>query len=327
MKRWTVVIKLVVLAGIVGLVLAISDWRAIVDAVSRVGLVVIAAAFGLSVAVIAVNAVKWQLSVPTARIAVLFRILMISQFYSFFFVGQASGEAAKMYMLSRASGHAGGAVVSVFADRLTSFIGMLLVTVVSFALSPSKYPASLQAISVTGLVVLVAALLALRHDAAFNFAERLASRLERSTREWTRAVTFLRQAIEQWHVAVRNLARVSVGVLIGALVHIGFVLVVIIVAHGVGIRVSFFDWCWIVGIMSIAGLVPIAVANMAQQGSMTVVLQILGVPLSDALALAVLITAVNLLIAMIGALLEWYRWGGLRRSSAKSPAGEAGALR
>jgi len=322
-KVLKVAIKLGVLAGIIGLVLAFCDLRAIFDATSRAGLIIVAAAFGLSIIVIAINAVKWHLSMPTARIAVLFRILMISYFYSFFFVGQASGEAAKMYMLSRASGHAGGAVVSVFADRWTSFIGMLLVTVIGFAFSPSKYPASLQAISVIGLAVLIALLLTLRHDAVFVLAERFATRLDRSARRWTRAVTFLRQAIEQWHIAVRDLGRVSVSSLMGMVIHIGNVLVVIILARGVGIHVNFFDWCWIVGVMSIAGMVPITVGYVTANGVMAALLQLLGVPISDAVAVAVLLIAVHLLLALVGALIAWLRWGQPRTWSARSPASGA----
>src|SRR5262245_61701834 len=88
-KGWMVALKLGILAGIIGLVLAFSDLRAIHAAMSRAGLLVMAAAFGLSIIVIAMSAIKWRLSVPAAHFLILFRISMITQFYIFFFIGQA----------------------------------------------------------------------------------------------------------------------------------------------------------------------------------------------------------------------------------------------
>lgn len=128
----------------------------------------------------------------------------------------------------------------------------------------------------------------------------------------------LRQAIEHWYVAVRNIHRVAAGVTLGALVHVGNVLVVMVIARGVGIDINFFDFCWIVGVMSIAGLVPIVTGQLVAYGTLVALLQLLGVPLVDAVATFVLIMAIHLVIATIGgflALQVWDRaWGRSRMS-------------
>ncbi len=313
MNWWSGALKLGVLAVVIGVIFAFCDIRAIWEATLRAGVRILVFTFVLSILVIALNAFKWRLMLPGSRVATLFKIAIISRFYAYFFLGQASGEAAKMYLLSRTSGKVSGSVVSVLADRLTSFIGLLIISVIGFVLSPSSYPKGLQNASLAGLAILVALLIALRQDVVFALAERTATWLELSTSSLKVVALALRQAIEQWHVSVRNIYRVTAGVTLGALIHIGNVLVVLMTLRAVGVDVYFFDLCWIVGVMSIAGLIPITIGQVTAHGTMVALLQLLGFPLVDALAASVLIMAVNLVIAMIGAILEWRRW---RKSTA-----------
>jgi uncharacterized protein (TIRG00374 family) len=308
MKWRAEAIKLSVLAAIIALIVAFCDTRAILDSVRRAGPMAVALGFVLSIVVITLSSFKWQLILPTAHVWRLFKIVLISSFYSYFLFGQASGEAMKMYLLSRASGKTGGTVISVIADRLTSSIGLLIVSIAGFGLSPSPYPDVLQSMSVAGLTMLLGLLIALRHDAALSLGERLVCWIERAARRFKNVAEGLRQAIEQWHMSVRNVRLVAATVTMGGLIHIGNALVIFVMSRGVGIEVSFFDWCWIAGVMSIAGLVPITVGQVTSHGTMVALLQLLGVPLADALAVSVLVMAVSLLVALIGAFLEWRRW-------------------
>ena len=179
MRRLLLFLKLVTVPAIIGLVIWLSGIREIYAVILRSSFGVIAAAFALSVLAVGLTAVKWRFVIPTISVAALFKTALIGQFYSFFFLGQASGEAAKIYLISRQSGNVSDATVSVITDRLTSFIGMLAISVMGFALSSSHYPPQLQHIALIGLVLLVAGLIALRHDAFFLRAERLASWIER----------------------------------------------------------------------------------------------------------------------------------------------------
>ena len=56
-------------------------------------------------------AAKWRLVIPSIKVHELFEAALIGQFYSFFFLGQASGEAAKVYLISRKSRNVSGAAV------------------------------------------------------------------------------------------------------------------------------------------------------------------------------------------------------------------------
>jgi uncharacterized protein (TIRG00374 family) len=307
-------LKLVIVPAIIIAVVWLSGIREIYAVIVRSSFGAVGAAFALSMIAVGLIAVKWQLVIPAIKLADLFKAALIGQFYSFFFLGQASGEAAKIYLISRGSGNVSGATVSVFTDRLTSFIGLLTVSVLGFAMSSSQYPPKLQQIALIGLVLLVGVLIALRHDAFFFHAERVAAWIEGRTPGYSAAIAReLRRAIQQWHVAVSNLWRVVAGVLVGALVHIVNVLTFMILARGIGVHLDFFDWCWIGGLTSVAALIPITIGQMTAGGALVALLRLQNISLVDALALSALVIAVNGMLAIVGGFLEWFR---LRRVGA-----------
>jgi uncharacterized protein (TIRG00374 family) len=294
--------------AIIGIVVWMSGIREIYAVILRSSFSAMAGAFVLSMIAVALIAFKWRLVIPTIRISELFRAALIGQFYSFFLLGQASGEAAKIYLISRESGNVSGATVSVFTDRLTSFIGLLTISVLGFALSSSDYPPQLQKTVLVGLMLLVAVLIALRHDAFFHHAERVAAWVEGRTPSYSVAIAReLRKAIQQWHVAVGKLWRVIAAVSVGAVAHIVNVLTFMILALGIGIKIDFFDWCWIAGLTSVAGLIPITIGQMTAGGALVALLRLQNVSMVDALALSALIIVVNGMLAVSGGVLEWHR--------------------
>ena len=302
------IIRVGTLGVVIGLILAFGDLDSIWQGARRAGIEAILAALTLSVLIVAISAWKWHLVVPEVQISTLCKIVLIGQFYSFSLFGQASGEAAKIYVLGRTLGKLRGSMVSVLADRLTSIIGLLVVSIIGFSLSPTDDPYNFKEISVIVLVAFVVLLFALRYELVLLLATRLESRIEHSAPRLGKITRYFRQAVEQWHVSMRNMRRVLAAVLFGALIHVCNAALVMILAQGVGIGVSFFDWCWIVGIMGIAGLVPITMGQLTSYATMVALLQLFNVSVADALAVSMMILAVHFFSAATGALLEWIRW-------------------
>ena len=108
-------------------------------------------------------------------------------------------------------------------------------------------------------------------------------------------------------MAVDNPWRVLAGVIVGALVHVVNVLVLMVLAAGIQVHVHFFDWCWIAGLTSVAGLIPITIGQITSGGALVALLHLQNVPMVDSLALAALAMAVNGMLAGVGSLLEWNR--------------------
>jgi uncharacterized protein (TIRG00374 family) len=323
--RWPQLLKLATFVAIVGFLVWFGGPRDILDSMSRVGVVTVTLAFVISVLTVALNSAKWRLVLPDTPFLALLKIALISQFYSFFFFGQASGEVAKVYMLSRTSGNVGGAAASLFIDRLTSFLGLLLVSILGFALSSSTYPSALRETAIVVLVVLAALLVAIRQDAAFALAERTVVWVERTWPRLQAIAETLRKAIVQWRASIASPSRLLFGIALGAIGHVGTVVTIALLAQGIGIYIDPLDWCWIAGLMGMAGLVPISVGQATAGGALVGLLHILGVPVADAVALSALILVVNFLLSMLGALLEWRRIRALSESS-QIPPGEAAQI-
>jgi len=301
-------LKLAMVPAIIAVVVWLSDIREIYAATLRSSFGTLAAAFVLSMIAVGLTAFKWRLAIPKISVVELFKAALISQLYSFFLLGQASGEAAKIYLIGRASGDLSAATVSVFMDRLTSFIGLLTVSVFGFALSSSQYPPQLQKTALIGLALLVTMLIALRHNTFFRLVQHAELCIEdRTPAYWSAIAKELRRAIQQWHVAVDNPWRVLAGVIVGALVHVVNVLVLMVLAAGIQVHVHFFDWCWIAGLTSVAGLIPITIGQITSGGALVALLHLQNVPMVDSLALAALAMAVNGMLAGVGSLLEWNR--------------------
>ena len=173
---------------------------------------------------------------------------------------------------------------------------MLSVSVIGFGMS-SRLPAEISAITLAGLVLLVGGLIALRHDALFRWAERVVAWIEGRRTVFGALVRELQNAIRQWHVAVSQWWRVVTGVSIGALVHIVNVLTFMVLAVGIGINIGF-GRCWIAGLVSIAGLIPITIGQVTAGGALVALLRVQNVSMVDAVALAALVVAVTCLVAV-----------------------------
>ncbi len=308
MPRLLTFLKYVMVPALVAAAIWLSGIREIYDAILRSSFVNITEAFVLSLLSVGLTAVKWRLIIPAIKTLELLKAALIGQFYSFFLFGQASGEAAKIYLISRETGSISSATVSVFTDRLTSFIGMLVISVVGFALSSGQYPAQLQQVALIGLVLLIGILAALRHDAFFIKTEHLAAWVESRSPAYSSVIAReLRKAIQQWHIAISRLSRVLAGISIGALAHIVNVITFIVLARSIAVHLDLFDWCWIAGLISVAGLIPITIGQMAAGGALVALLHLQGIPVTDALALSALTLLVNAMLAMTGGALEWRR--------------------
>ena len=294
---------------LIALVVTFADLPKILSAVTRIGPVIMVSGLIISIISIMGNACKWHLLTPQIGVMALFRVLMISQFYSFFLLGQASGEAAKIIMLARSSGRSSGAIVSVLADRITSLVGLLIVAVLGFSLSGGDYPDELRWLSIVSLVALVVGLLALRHNAVFRFAEYVIQRIERSSTRLVLVARPLRHAIEQWHASFKDLRVVAVSTVIGSAVQVTNVSLAMLLAHQVGIHVPFWDWCWIFGIVSIAGLIPITIGSVTAGSTLVGLLVLVGAPVNAAVAVTISQLAINFILAIAGGALAWRQVG------------------
>jgi uncharacterized protein (TIRG00374 family) len=307
MRRAFELIRILGTLTFVGLTIWLLDVRTTFAVLERVEIGYFFLASVLSCLVLIITALKWRIVLPTVSFRDLVRIVFIGQFYSFFFLGQATGEAAKIYLLSKNLGNMSGAAASSVADRLTSLVGFLTVSLLGFALSSIEFPPALQWLSITILSVCLAFLLSFRLPVAVQIALRLTMRMEAASRIFVYSARAFRNAIAQWHSSVRDLRRLSAALFLGVLIQLGNVCTLAILASGIQLNLPFADWCWIMGIMSVAGLIPLSIGQVTANGTLVGLLHVAGVSLNDALAVSIMSLLTNFLIAVLGAIEERLR--------------------
>ena len=268
---------------------------------------------GLATAVAAwlLNTAKWRvllraLGYPNPYLKLL-ALNFIGMFYSIVLPGQVSGEVVKGFRLARQGVPSGPTTMTITLDRLTGLVALGLLGLVGLLIAPPPF-ASGPFLALSALVVLAAAspimLLVLRPSP--HPAQPPPSNLNLLQR-------FLYQAQE----AIATYRR-SPQVLALALVQaLGFQALVAVsnylIALSVGVQVSPIALLWIVSVVSLVSMLPLALGGLGlREGAYAFLLQQYGVPLSLGISLSLGVFGVILTLSVIGGVVEalWSRLAG-----------------
>lgn len=259
----------------------------------------------LYVASFAVNACKWRLLLRSQPIGRLFRLILIANYYSLIIPGQMAGEAVKALRLCRGAPDPERIAASVAFDRITSLISILFVAAGGLAIGSASevLPFSIGYLLAPAAVFGSSALLANRSIA--RGCKKLLLRgcsYPRGTRKYLR---FGFRFVDAWrHYWMRPQ-------LLAGAVGIGLVLqgmcaaIVTILGAHLGIRLDYFDWCWIFSLVSLMVFLPVTVGGIGlREGGFVFFLGTFGIGEEKALALSLTLFALQVTTAMIGALVE-----------------------
>ena len=73
----------------------------------------------------------------------------------------------------------------------------------------------------------------------------------------------------------------------------------------IGINLFFSDWCWIIGLVSVAMFIPITIAGFGvREGVFVGLLSLQGVTVEKSIALSLCVFGVSFISALIGCVLE-----------------------
>jgi uncharacterized protein (TIRG00374 family) len=252
-----------------------------------------------------VVSLKWKILLPDYPLSLLFKLNLVGLFYSTVLPGQISGEVVKTYRLSRNSTEAEKIVASVWVDKITGLLGLLLVGIVGMFFTPTQLPESLVAgiILVTFLCFALLFFIRIKWCALFaeKFLRGVSSRFPRLDTLNKKLVLFM----SLWRDYLHQGRKIFLSVLFGAMFQLVAVGIVMVLAHGAGITVSFWDWCWIFGAVSMALLLPITIGGLGLRDGVLVGLLVwLHVPAEHALVLSLSLFGLQVVVAAIGGILE-----------------------
>lgn len=294
-------------AALLGLLFWLVDIEQTASALSALSTRTILLVLATSIVSWMIAIIKWKIllwKIPAREIT---RFHFIGMLYNQILPGQIAGEAVKAIRLAKGREDVSRVAASVLVDRLTGLVGLGIVAGAGLLMS-SLHVAQLRMIG--GLIfastlLFTVLLFASRVPWLTNVAKRMVARME----PWTNAIGAAARAfhrfLDAWQSYVRNPWLVIASIVLGILFQATGALSVKLLANGLGIEISLADCAWILGIVSVAILLPISLGGLGvRELGFVAILGLIGVAPAQALSLAVACSAITLLGALIGLIIE-----------------------
>jgi uncharacterized protein (TIRG00374 family) len=302
--RRSAVIKAAVTATLLSILLWRTDFGAVAASLRELRFGSWLLNFVLFLGAWTLAAVKWKVLLRDQPFATLLKLNFIGQYYAMLLPGQIAGEAVKAYRLGKGKVDADRIAASVIIDRITSSLGLLLIALYGISLSGTQMKKQI-------LLTLLAAVLVLLLG-LFSFHlpgwSRLLNAAERRLPRFARLVGQVRRLLLAWKSYVETPALMLLSILLGALFQLIAVWINFRIGRDLGLNISFADWCWVFGVVSIVVTLPFTVAGLGlREGSFLGTLALLGVAPERAIAHSFALFSLLLAGAIVGAACEWSR--------------------
>ncbi len=277
------------------------------DLLSLSGLIFLSALL-LSLVNFILKSYRWHLLLPQYSFKTLLKLNFISQYYAFFLAGQLTGEVAKLYILGKGKPDSGQIAMSILIDKIIGIIGMVLVAIFGLIFSSQILPAgifwSFMVLIIISLLLIFLVQLRFFYKIFEKAIAYLKIKISKLEKFWQK----LKLAVDAWANYGKQRKVILIGVIIGVLFQLIAVAINIIIAKNFGWQISFFDWCWILGILSVALVLPITIGGLGlREGTLVGLLAIFSVSSEKALTLSFTLFGIQLILAVIGGALELTR--------------------
>ena len=317
------VFKIAASALLLVFVLSKVDIQALLSTVSKSNLFLVLLGFLSSLVALLINTYKWQvlLAEPGAHLSYreLLRLNFIGLFYNLVFPGQVGGEVVKSVSLARMGVSGVTATVSVVADRVTGLLALFALGIMGALLTPSvttvhpellPWLAGLAVAFAIATVVLVTgrgqmAILAVGRALRVGQAPGISSALPTpATRglapERSEGSQLATPSIRSWSAMLAPLG-------LSLVVQATLVYTNLLLCYALNIPLTYVQLLWIVAVVSLLQSLPISIAGIGvREGAYVYLLQQQGVDSSSALALSLMVFAIQVVLAAVGGVLQLY---------------------
>jgi glycosyltransferase 2 family protein len=300
-----------------GALFAVVDVRAVVHALADADPLWVACAIAANFAA-RLLAAERNLSISRALDLPLRRshtigTLFIANFWSLLLPGISAGGVATVYEYRRHGAQAHSSLGVLGASRVLEVFAFATLSLAGLAFAVQTAPTDLRRALFAGVALI--ATLAVLAVVSMRLLPPPVTKEGGSlvSRAW-RFVLGVAAAVRQLRTAdyLRGIAIAAAQGLCDALIVLCF-------ARALGLGIGFADCLWVNGLSYFTILLPISVAGLGmREVAIVTALTPLGVPRSLALALALLMLAATLLNALVGAVLQIWRYGNGSRRVASS---------
>jgi len=277
------------------------NWATLIPQWNRDTVLWLLAATAMTFVGIALSAVRWNAVLRSLglreRLGLLVQLYFAGQFVSNVLPTTIGGDVLRVSRLSRTNGQPESTFASVALERLTGWLVLPLITFFGLLINPGLRQlgrATLLALAVASitLVALVVVLLAANHP-------RLGGRFA-STEGWRRFVDAIHRGVTE----LRQQPLAALVILTAGLVYqVALCLAALMVAAALG-----FSWLGLTALLAfypavlILQVLPIGIAGLGVRESAFVLFLVpLGVPAEKAVALGLVLYAINVVASLFGA--------------------------
>ncbi|MEX1218450.1 MAG: lysylphosphatidylglycerol synthase transmembrane domain-containing protein [Acidimicrobiales bacterium] len=287
------------------------NWGDLIPTWSTNTILWLVAATAMTFCAIVLSAVRWHVVLRALglyeRIRLLVPIYFAGQFVSNVLPTTIGGDVLRVSRLSKMNGNPETTFASVALERLTGWLVLPIITLFGLAINPGlreldRATLLAFAVAVVTLVALVVILFAANHP-------RLGGRYA-ANEGWRRFVLAIHESVAE----LRRQPLAALGILIAGLIYqIALCLTALMVAAALG-----FSWLGLTALLAfypavlILQVLPIGIAGLGVRESAFVLLLVpLGVPAEKAVALGLVLYAINVIASLLGA--PTFAMGGHRR--------------
>lgn len=307
-KRNVFLFKVFVSVSFLFLMFFVIDFNLMFKALAKVAVADYSFVFFVFVTSILIVVVRWKMFIEKYSFVLLLKYTFLSYYYSLVLPGQIAGSAAKAYLFGRGKKDAERIAASVAVEKLTGLLSLILLAFVGAFFSSSDTAAVFLNIFVFLFFVFLAVLFVFEIDFLFKktigFIARIKTKYQRLESLLSR-VELLVRAYKDYSGRKRLLLT---ALLLGVLFQILCVFIYMLLAGGIGFHLSFFDWCWIHGVISVVLLLPITIGGLGlREAGMVGVLGLLSVKSEQAMALSLLVFSLFVIAAFAGGIIDTYR--------------------
>jgi len=234
----------------------------------------------------------------------------ISQYYAMVLPGRVGGEAAKIFLIAKSYKNAERLIASIGLDRITGLAGLGLIGIFGFINSAHVLPAGVKEslIVVTAIFVLLPWLalipVELLPPQVLGLKFPRLEIIKKSTEIFFRILASCRLYLNTPHLILFSIFG-------GVVFQSVTILLLVQLSAGLHIQVSYFDWCWIMAIVSFFVFLPISIGGIGvREGVLFALLGTLEINEEKILAFSFAIFAIHLLGAILGMVIDfiWIRY-------------------
>lgn len=247
-----------------------------------------------------INSIKIKFLFPNSKIIRNYLINLISFSFGSMLFGQIGAETLKVFYFNKNEKNLNKVISIILFDRLTSLLGLLIISCIALIISNRIVPSN---ISYAAIILLAINLHITAIISSGKFFTYLLNFLEYAKKYFPKIVydEISRKIPSDETVKYfKNKSNVYALTSLGAIVHLTNVYQVYIIGLELKIDIQYLDWCWIVGLMSVANLIPLPIGQIPSFGTLIMSLQNLGVDYTTSGILCAFLLVINFITACVG---------------------------